>query len=396
MQRADGAFGPLIIREPYDKLPMPIKEVILEPYLNDHIMIVQDWNHETGLNSFNSFHHSIGDNKPKNILINGKGKNYEEEIQLDEKKTLFEVFEVSKFMKYRFRLINAGYLNCPFEISIDNHTLIIIASDGHYIEPITVDSLVSYAGERFDFVIETTNDVDNYWIRVKGLMDCDERFFKSHQAAVLRYAGADNGFPNSSLSYDHQRGGIQMNSLNRGPGLIDSVAIVESTALEPDTPELLTEHTDFKFHVFFDFYEKDFPQFNNPNLYSISKVSKVGDKFFGPQLNDISMEMPPKPFLIGRELNHDSEFCNSSSLMEQQIDCRHQFCTCQHILQVPLNATVEVILIDEGKKYDANHPFHLHGHDFRVVAMGRLQPTGITLDEVGWSFVGYMASTVRY
>lgn len=31
-----------------------------------------------------------------------------------------------------------------------------------------------------------------------------------------------------------------------------------------------------------------------------------------------------------------------------------------------------MVLIDKGYAYDANHPFHLHGHSFRVVAMERL------------------------
>jgi L-ascorbate oxidase len=31
-----------------------------------------------------------------------------------------------------------------------------------------------------------------------------------------------------------------------------------------------------------------------------------------------------------------------------------------------------MVLIDKGYAYDANHPFHLHGHSFRVVAMERI------------------------
>jgi FtsP/CotA-like multicopper oxidase with cupredoxin domain len=40
--------------------------------------------------------------------------------------------------------------------------------------------------------------------------------------------------------------------------------------------------------------------------------------------------------------------------------------------QIPLNTIVEMVLIDKGYAYDANHPFHLHGHSFRVVAMERV------------------------
>ena len=52
------------------------------------------------------------------------------------------------------------------------------------------DSLVTYAGERFDFVLNANKSVGNYWIRFRGLMDCDERFTSAHQVAILHYDGA--------------------------------------------------------------------------------------------------------------------------------------------------------------------------------------------------------------
>lgn len=296
--------------------------------------------------------------------------------------TPYELFTVDKGFRYRFRTINSGFLNCPLEISIDNHTLDMIASDGHYFETVRVDSIVSYAGERFDFILTADQAIGNYWIRIRGLMDCDERFLKAHQGAILRYGGAASTEPSASLEYDFHRGGFQMNSLNKGTGHVDSVSIAELTAIEPDTPELLTANADYKFYVYYDFYDKNFPHFNHPELYSIEAVSKPGDQFFGPQLNHITMKMPSQPFLVGRDKNDESKFCNSSSLAERNISCRREFCECSHVLQVRLNASVELILIDEGYKYDANHPFHLHGHDFRVVAMERIQPTGITVQQV--------------
>lgn len=38
-------------------------------------------------------------------------------------------------LRYRFRLVNAGFLNCPLELSVDNHTLLVIASDGFDTKP---------------------------------------------------------------------------------------------------------------------------------------------------------------------------------------------------------------------------------------------------------------------
>lgn len=252
MQRADGAFGALIVRQPMKN----IRYGHLYDYdLPEHIMTIQDWDVRTGTSSFNSFHHSIGNNKPKNILINGRGKYYDktlerrEEVLFDQTgirstnptKTIsndhndvsymhdgikgqvgldielnpsyvvaipgiveknhntltdrkrqirateepilvpLEVFEVLQGQNYRFRTINSGFLNCPVEISIDNHNLTVIASDGWYFEPVVVSTLVTYAGERFDFVLNADQPIGNYWVRVRGLMDCDERFEKAHQ-----------------------------------------------------------------------------------------------------------------------------------------------------------------------------------------------------------------------
>lgn len=111
-------------------------------------------------------------------------------------------------------------------------------------------------------------------------------------------------------------------------------------------------------------------------------MPNVNNKFFGPQLNRISMAMPSVPLLIEKDHLDDSKFCNASSLAAKHIDCKVEFCECSHVLQVALNSTVEIIIVDEGYKYDANHPFHLHGHSFRVVGMERLKPEGLSIEEV--------------
>lgn len=66
-----------------------------------------------------------------------------------------------------------------------------------------VDSLVSYAGERWDFVLEATANVGNYWMRFKGLMDCDERFTKAFEVAILHYNGASDEEPENIPTYDN-------------------------------------------------------------------------------------------------------------------------------------------------------------------------------------------------
>lgn len=47
---------------------------------------------------------------------------------------------------------------------------------------------MAYAGERFDFVLNANQSDGLFWMRFRGLMDCDERYQKAFQVAVLEYS----------------------------------------------------------------------------------------------------------------------------------------------------------------------------------------------------------------
>uniref|UniRef100_A0A182P7D7 Multicopper oxidase n=1 Tax=Anopheles epiroticus TaxID=199890 RepID=A0A182P7D7_9DIPT len=465
MQRGDGAFGALIIRKDND-----IQELLYDHDLSEHVITVQDWGHEQGVSLFASHHHSTGDNKPPNLLINGRGKYFQrfaktplstttttvepldedlpgttqpEAIVMDESTTVedlatittpaatlpddaellqassntnlktvlrpedvrhrtkrqsrtvnfnavvvpeskhipLKVFYVDRGRRYRFRLINAEFLNCPVELSIESHNLTVIASDGFGIQPLEdLGSFVSYAGERFDFVVKANQPIGNYLMRFRGLMDCDERFTSAYQFAVLRYRGAPEDTEYESWPpYDYEAPGVQLNSLNRGPGAEDVITIAETNALDQEDLLLLRNETDYKFYVYYDFYGKDNPHFHVPSLYGFQQVINNTNRLYTPQLNHISMRMPPIPFLPGKDVLDESQFCNETSVRGR--NCREEFCECSHVIQIPLHATVEMVMIDEGFTFDANHPFHLHGHAFRVVGMDRVS-RNTTVEEI--------------
>jgi len=45
-------------------------------------------------------------------------------------------------------------------------------------------------GERYDFVINTNNRVDSYWIQLRALKPCENRTIQ--QLAILQYDGASD------------------------------------------------------------------------------------------------------------------------------------------------------------------------------------------------------------
>ena len=72
LQRADGLFGALIVRQANEREP---HLGLYEEDRAEHTMIVNDWLIELAINRFAHHHTAGGDNKPKSMLINGRREN---------------------------------------------------------------------------------------------------------------------------------------------------------------------------------------------------------------------------------------------------------------------------------------------------------------------------------
>jgi FtsP/CotA-like multicopper oxidase with cupredoxin domain len=150
------------------------------------VIIITDWLDDTILSKFLSYHHGTRNDKPNSILVNGKGvrKGFPSVNKTAHTPRAF--FSVKKGSSYRFRLINAGVLFCPIQISIDGHKLKIISVDGKPIEPEIVDAIVLQSTERVDFVLDAYHQSGNYWIKFKGLADCAVN--QVYELGILNYA----------------------------------------------------------------------------------------------------------------------------------------------------------------------------------------------------------------
>ena len=98
---------------------------------NDHVIVLNDWMSQIMISKYTAFLHSYGDEQINGILINGRGVGLESHLasKLDYE-TPRSVFHVQKGKRYRFRIINSGVQYCPLQVSIDQHFLTIIATDG--------------------------------------------------------------------------------------------------------------------------------------------------------------------------------------------------------------------------------------------------------------------------
>ncbi|KAJ8951037.1 hypothetical protein NQ314_007737 [Rhamnusium bicolor] len=77
----------------------------------------------------------------------------------------------------------------------------------------------------------------------------------------------------------------------------------------------------------------------------LGKTATGGDHVIS-LIDEISFQFPPSPPLSQLEDIEPEQFCNGDN---RPIECG-QNCMCTHMVDIPYNAIVEVVLVDEGKK----------------------------------------------
>ncbi|KAJ7478293.1 laccase [Mycena latifolia] len=100
--------------------------------------------------------------------------------------------------RYRMRLISMA-CDPNFIFTIDGHTMTIIEADSVNTEPLTVDAIQIYAGQRYSFVLTADQTVDNYWIRTVA-NGGTAGFDNGINSAILRYVGADDVDPSTNAT----------------------------------------------------------------------------------------------------------------------------------------------------------------------------------------------------
>ncbi|XP_023339876.1 uncharacterized protein LOC111710084 [Eurytemora carolleeae] len=388
-QREDGNYGKLIVRVPDVE---NLHRSLYDEDLDDHVMIVQDWVHKTGVDQFIPHHWDDGSNKPESFLINGKGrfKNFGINV-VPGLFTPVEQFSVEQGKKYRFRIINAGVSMCPVEMSIEGHKMLVIATDGMDIKPVLADSLVSHNGERYDIVIDTSgNQIKPYKIKFGGLFDCGAKGV--HGTALLVYKGSSDKqikdvFKDGETKYSEYINikGVQVNSLNVNSGEFENKLTVTDLRSMTKVPGMDGE-ADRTIFLAYSFYDLNNPDFHHQGFFIHHKYTcspfQVLFRYFNakkleeikytrtPQINNITMMSPVSPMLTQYKDVYADMVCNSDNL-NQKKHCKEGFCHCYHVEKFKVGDIVDMFLIDEGLPWDVSHPFHLHGLHFQVLSMER-------------------------
>ncbi|KDR11749.1 laccase-1-like isoform X2 [Zootermopsis nevadensis] len=361
LQKMDGLVGNLVVREPRSYDP---NSHLYDYDLSSHVILITDWFHLDGDQHFPGLRtHDQGQN-PDTFLVNGLGRYLRTSLGVP-----YAVFRVSRGKRYRFRLVGGTCTVCPSQVSVESHSLLLIATDGNPIEPVRVDSIVLYPGERYDVVLEANQAVASYWIHVKGIGPCTAD--EPYQLAVLRYIGDRRKEPgNRKPGYDgFNSAGPVLNpdgaTCNNGSS---GICIPELRSYFPVDSAVLKPIPDVHLELGFGFHTFSIAELFLSNTYH-RFLQPPGPVIVSSIVNNISNIFPPSPILSQPQDIPTKSLC--PAIPTGVPKCGSNYCECFNVIQVPLGSIVQVLLVDTSTVPGTlHHPFHLHGFAFRTLGVG--------------------------
>lgn len=367
LQRIDGLFGALIVRRSKEQgmllrhfsmvindwFPLPSTEMdLLNP-----LRSLRRGNAEKRFNSpdrrgfsFDGVELTVMDYWSG--LINGRGRKGNNTAPLT-------IFEVTQGNLNRFHIVMASG-EFAYRVSIDQHELTVIESDGNPVKPTKFESVIVFPGETYVVEFQTNQSPGRYWIRAETLLL--GRGYKNLQPdgaiwdtkAILHYEGTnDKQDPDSrrrKCTSETPCKALNCPWPDYRQDLFPNMRCAAFSELRLDISR----------------YDGDLPH-ENENV-DIELFLNVAFPV-GSSINSHRMVMPRAPF---------SQDPSTWQLVPCTRDCEKVGCLCSNIINLPAHKTVQLVLMAHifaglqkgtvsGSEGKSHHPMHLHGYSFRVL-----------------------------
>nr|UCK81629.1 laccase-2 [Arenicola marina] len=293
------------------------------------------------------------------ILINGKGRKYDYNSTTPLNPFIpLEEFQVTRGGRFKFRIIQAS-LSKTLRVSIDQHVINVIATDGADVTSQAVDDLIISPGERFDIWIDAADPSrsGNYWIRVESteLMGgeySNERIVPRHAEAILRYAGATREEPVTprKTCTQHNPCTVLNCPYRFYPSSFHTRCLPITTLTPRHHGKLLTgrDGRNFKEHML---------HFRYALSENYALISTINGNRYQPS------SAPAQTYPTGEFIHQPCP----------DVACQQDTCSCTNVLDIDLGDVIQLVFLvyaKPGLPVQATHPVHMHGHHFQVVKIG--------------------------
>lgn len=345
-QASDGLLGPLIVHSKEERSLQRIN------YASDRIIMIQDHYHDlTGalLMKYLEPDRENAEPVPDGALINGM--NIRDCDALSHRKcnnstSSIPRFDLAKNQNHRLRFINVGAF-AEFQIQIDEHEFAVTEADGTDVEPVYFHRLNISPGQRYSIVITASVDTAaSFWLRARMVTAC---FAEENPSLVPEIRGIVQYSQSSQLP-------VATSSVLAGkPNSKDWDEIDElickdmnTTQLVPAEPISVVGRPDAFFYL--------------RSNFEIG-AWKLSRGFFNTSSWRSDVNSPSLERFIEGYTSGNKDFVRSAP----GINHRAFSLDREMLIQVNEIQTIDV-LIDNFD--DGNHPLHLHGYKYFVLAQG--------------------------
>jgi FtsP/CotA-like multicopper oxidase with cupredoxin domain len=302
-----GVFGPMVIHGP------PSKQWDVDA----GTIFLNDWSHTPVDAMYDAAQdaRSGGPRAMENGLINGKNT-WGVQGTVNQTGERFELpakFEPGK--TYLFRIIN-GAIQSSYKFYIDGHKLEVINMDFTNIQPYTTDVVSIEIGQRYMVLVKADQPAGNYWMRADNQNACAATIQADDIKGIVRYSGSNSTAVPTSTKHNYT-GGCEDEPL---------ASLIPMAKINPTNSDVS--------------FTKDVTIGANSDF--LFKWYLSGTTF---------MSHYEDPTLV-RVLANGTAPTTSGDL----------------ILDLPEMGKWVYIIVESA--IPLNHPIHLHGHDFFVLAAG--------------------------
>jgi FtsP/CotA-like multicopper oxidase with cupredoxin domain len=346
MQASDGLVGPIVIHAKGNEE----KDLQKVPYGEDRVVLVSDHYYDLSSSLLMQYLAPGSENDepvPKSALINGRAMRDCAEVpnrHCSSASSSNAMFDLSVEHNTRLRIINVGAF-AEFQIQIDEHEFQLTEVDGVDVHPESIHRLNINPAQRYSIIlIPPTPNKGLYWMRARMITHCfayEEPELKEEVRGVIRYETAEQSIEPSSRDWPEI---IEVECRDLNISTLSPVKVVAAPA-----------EADDKIYLRSSFQIRDW-RLSRGYLNDSSYRANISH----PTLNDLvsGYTQQKQPYMSSLSLG--------TGINTELFDPKHAL-----VYQTTGIRTIDILIQNFD---DGNHPFHLHGHTFFVLAAGHGYP----------------------
>ncbi|KAF2440290.1 multicopper oxidase [Karstenula rhodostoma CBS 690.94] len=378
MQASDGLVGPIVVHARGGE-ESRLQKV---PYGQDRVVLVSDHYYDLSSKLLMQYLQPGNENEepvPQSALINGRGTRNCADLPNRSCSSVDRTnafFDLSTEHNTRIRFINVGAF-AEFQIQIDEHEFFLTEVDGTDVHPQSIHRLNINPAQRYSIVVPPPKDnKDLYWMRARMISHCfayEEPELKEEVRAVIRYQTPSTSATPSSRDW---------------PEIIElECRDLNVSALKPIHAIAAPETADDQVYLRSSFQIRDW-RLSRGFLNDSSYRANISHPTLHTLVSAYEKKQEPHMYLLSYPSGINTGFDPKHTLVYQTTGIR----------------TIDILVQNFD---DGNHPFHLHGYKFFVLASGHgYPPEGLydaldvtnplrrdtaSVEAFGWTLVRFVA-----